>query len=106
VSRRAAFIRSFEAAFRSCDLVLSPTLGFTAPVIESVGPAQRIPALVAYTLAVNFAGFTSATIPCGFVDGMPIGLQVIAPPNQEALVLRVCRAFELAWPWAGRRPRD
>ena len=105
VRRRADFIRSFEAAFRSCDLVLSPTLGFTAPVIESVGPAQRIPALVAYTLAVNFAGFTAATIPCGFVDGMPIGLQVIAPPNQEALVLRAARAFELAWPWVGRKPK-
>jgi Asp-tRNA(Asn)/Glu-tRNA(Gln) amidotransferase A subunit family amidase len=105
VRRRADFIRSFEAAFRSCDLVLSPTIGFTAPVIKSVGPAQRIPALVAYTLAVNFAGYTAASFPCGFVDGMPIGLQVIAPPNQEALVLRAARAFELAWPWVGRKPR-
>jgi Asp-tRNA(Asn)/Glu-tRNA(Gln) amidotransferase A subunit family amidase len=104
VRRRAEFIRSFEATFRNCDLVLSPTLGFTAPVIESVGPAQRIPALVAYTLAVNLAGFTAASIPCGFVDGMPIGLQVIAPPNQEALVLRAARAFEQAWPWTERKP--
>lgn len=102
--RRAEFVRSFETAFRNCDVVLSPTLGFTAPVIESVGPSQRIPALVAYTLAVNLAGFAAASIPCGLVDGMPVGLQVIAPPNQEALVLRVCRAFELAWPWAGRKP--
>ena len=104
VRRRAGFIRSFEAAFENCDLVISPTLGFTAPVIESVGPAQRIPALVAYTLAVNLAGFTAASIPCGFVDGMPIGLQVIAPPNQEALVLRAARAFEQAWPWTERKP--
>ena len=104
VRRRAEFIRSFEGAFRNCDLVLSPTLGFTAPVIESVGPAQRIPALVAYTLAVNLAGFTAASIPCGFVDGLPIGLQVIAPPNQEALVLRAARAFEQAWPWTERKP--
>ncbi|MBR0800753.1 amidase [Bradyrhizobium jicamae] len=104
VRRRAEFIRSFEAAFRSCDLVLSPTLGFTAPVIESVGPTQRIPTLVAYTLAVNLAGFAAASIPCGFVGGMPIGLQVIAPPNQEALVLRAARAFEQAWPWVERKP--
>jgi Asp-tRNA(Asn)/Glu-tRNA(Gln) amidotransferase A subunit family amidase len=104
VRRRAEFIRSFEAVFHNCDLVLSPTLGFTAPVIESVGPAQRIPALVAYTLAVNLAGFTAASIPCGFVDGMPIGLQIIAPPNREALVLRAARAFEQAWPWTERKP--
>jgi Asp-tRNA(Asn)/Glu-tRNA(Gln) amidotransferase A subunit family amidase len=104
VRRRAEFIRSFEAVFRNCDLVLSPTLGFTAPVIESVGPAQRIPALVAYTLAVNLAGFTAASIPCGFIDGLPISLQVIAPPDQEALVLRAARAFEQAWPWTERKP--
>src|SRR5579859_3414025 len=104
VRRRAEFIRSFEAAFVNCDLVLSPTLGFTAPVIESVGPAERIPALVAYTLAVNLAGFTAASIPCGFVDGLPVGLQVIAPPNQEALVLRAARAFEQARPWTERKP--
>lgn len=104
IRRRAEFIRSFEAAFRKCDLVLSPTLGFTAPVIESVGPAQRIPALVAYTLAVNLAGYTAASIPCGFVDGLPVSLQVIAPPNQEALVLRAARAFEQAWPWTERKP--
>jgi len=104
VRRRAEFIRSFEAAFRNCDLVLSPTLGFTAPLIDSVGPAERIPALVAYTLAVNLAGFTAASIPCGFVDGLPIGLQVIAPPNQEALVLRAARAVEQAWPWTERKP--
>jgi Asp-tRNA(Asn)/Glu-tRNA(Gln) amidotransferase A subunit family amidase len=104
VRRRAEFIRAFEAAFRRCDLILSPTLGFTAPVISTVGPAQRIPALVAYTLAVNLAGFTAASIPCGFVDGMPIGLQVIARPNQEALVLRAARAFERAWPWTARKP--
>ncbi|MET4023136.1 hypothetical protein [Bradyrhizobium sp. S3.2.12] len=51
--------------------MLSPRLGFTAPVISSVGPTQRIPALVAHTLAVKFAGFTAASIPCGFVNGMP-----------------------------------
>jgi Asp-tRNA(Asn)/Glu-tRNA(Gln) amidotransferase A subunit family amidase len=104
VRRRAEFIRSFEAVFRTCDLVLAPTLGFTAPVISTVGPAQRIPALVAYTLAVNLAGFAAASIPCGFVDGMPIGLQVIAPPNQEALVLRAARAIEQAFPWTERKP--
>jgi Asp-tRNA(Asn)/Glu-tRNA(Gln) amidotransferase A subunit family amidase len=104
VRRRAEFIRSLESAFRHCDLVLSPTLGLTAPIIESVGPDQRIPALVAYTLAVNLAGFTAASIPCGFVDGLPVGLQVIARPNQEALLLRACRAYEQAWPWIGRKP--
>jgi len=105
VLRRAEFIRSVEKAFESCDVLLSPTLGYVAPVMKSVGPTERIPALVAYTLAVNFAGCTAASIPCGVVAGMPVGLQVIAPPNQEALVLRVCRAFELAWPWAGRKPK-
>ena len=105
VLRRAEFIRAIERAFENCDVLLAPTVGYVAPVIKSVGVTERIPALVAYTLAVNLAGYTAASIPCGVVAGMPIGLQVIAPPNQEALVLRVCRAFELTWPWAGRKPR-
>ncbi|MGL3108195.1 amidase [Bradyrhizobium sp. BR 1432] len=105
VLRRAEFIRAVEKAFENCDVLLAPTVGYVAPVIKSVGPTERIPALVAYTLAVNVAGYTAASIPCGVVRGMPVGLQVIARPNQEALLLRVCRAFELAWPWAQRKPR-
>ena len=104
VRRRAVFIREMERVFADCDLLLSPTLGVPAPAIDPNDITQRIPAIVAYTLPVNFAGYTAATVPCGFVDGLPVGLQIIGRPNEEALVLRACRAFERALPWKQIRP--
>lgn len=102
--RRARFIRSLSEVFTRCDLLLSPTLGVTAPVVDPQDESQRIPALLTYTLPVNLAGYAAATVPCGSVDGLPVGLQIVAAPNNEALLLRACRAFEQAWPWASLRP--
>ena len=77
--------------WRGYDLVLSPTVGIVAPLTS--GPVVRRP-LVAYTFLINYCGYTAATVPCGFVDGLPIGLQIIARPNREDLVLRASRVFE------------
>ena len=104
VLRRAQFVRSLDELFTRCDLLLSPTTGITAPVTTSFGPAQRVPGIVKYTLPVSFGGYAAATVPCGWVDGLPAGLQIIAGPNQEALLLRACRAFEQAWQWTSERP--
>ena len=57
-----------------------------------------------YTMIVNVAGCTAASIPAGFVDGLPVGLQLIGPPDREPLVLRAARALEQARPWAQHRP--
>ena len=102
--RRARFIRSLDATFSEHDLLLAPTIGITAPVIDADNMTQRIPALVSYTLPINFAGYCAASVPCGFVDGLPVGLQIIGRPNDEALVLRAARQFEKAIPWQGARP--
>ena len=104
IMRRARFTRTMDAAFSSHDLLLSPTIGVTAPVIEMNNMTQRIPALVSYTLPVNFAGYCAASVPCGFVDGLPVGLQIIGRPNAEALVLRAARQFERAFPWQDTHP--
>ena len=48
----------------------------------------------------------AATIPCGFdTDGLPIGLQIIAPWLDEGLIVRIAAAFECARPWSQFRPR-
>ncbi|MEV0699770.1 amidase family protein [Saccharopolyspora sp. NPDC050389] len=50
------------------------------------------------TYLVNYTGFAAATMPCGTVDGLPVGLQVIGRPGSEATVLRACRALEQVLP--------
>lgn len=78
------------------DVLLSPTVGVTAPALA--GPITREP-LVAFTFAVNYAGFAAATLPCGLVQGLPAGLQIIGRPGSEGLILQISRAFEAAHPW-------
>ena len=105
VMRRAEFIRHMDGLFAETDLILAPTIGITSPVIDPNDMTQRIPALVSYTLPVNVAGYCAASVPCGFVGGMPVGLQIIGRPNEEALVLRASRQFEKALSWNARHPQ-
>ena len=59
-----------------------------------------------FSWPINLTGLPAATIPCGFDgNGLPIGLQIVAPWLGEALILRIAAAFEHARPWAQFRPR-
>ncbi|MEX0927437.1 MAG: amidase family protein, partial [Dehalococcoidia bacterium] len=60
---------------------------------------------IPFTLVFNISWNPAASIPCGFDGrGMPVGLQVVGGMDDDATVLRACRAFETARPWTGRRP--
>ncbi|HZS14055.1 MAG TPA: amidase [Candidatus Dormibacteraeota bacterium] len=111
------FAAQLDDLFSRYDLLLSPTINQVAALIPddwgypAYGPspapglegrATITRAYVAYTRLVNVAHCAAASIPCGFVDGMPVGLQVIG--RDEATVLRASRAFEQARPWAQNRP--
>lgn len=53
----------------------------------------------------NVTGYPAASVPCGMTsEGLPVGLQIIAPWHQDALCLRASAAFEALQPWAGQRP--
>jgi aspartyl-tRNA(Asn)/glutamyl-tRNA(Gln) amidotransferase subunit A len=58
----------------------------------------------ACTLPVNMAGLPGISLPCGFSDGLPVGLQVIGPALGEPAILQVARAYERATNWHTRRP--
>jgi aspartyl-tRNA(Asn)/glutamyl-tRNA(Gln) amidotransferase subunit A len=53
-----------------------------------------------FTYPFNFSGHPAASVPCGFVDGLPVGLQIVGPRYREDLVLRASRAWEAAHPFA------
>ncbi len=98
--------RDFEAAFKECELVVTPV---------SPTPAFRLGEKVAdpltmylsdiYTISVNLAGIPGISVPCGFSSqGLPIGLQLLAPPFAEALLLQAAYAFEQATDFHRRKP--
>ena len=58
-----------------------------------------------FTIPGNLAGIPGVSVPCGFsAAGLPIGLQVLGRPLDEARVLRLAYAYEQATPWRSRRP--
>ena len=58
-----------------------------------------------YTVSANLAGIPGISVPCGFnTAGLPIGLQLLAPPLKEARLLRGAHMYQQATDWHQRRP--
>lgn len=112
--RRRRVAAQIHDALERWDVLLTPTIDQVAPLIPDdwsypyapleAGPGEAIRQYVKYTMRVNLAGGCAASIPCGFVDGMPVALQVIGRRGGEMTVLRVARALEQIMPWADKRP--
>jgi aspartyl-tRNA(Asn)/glutamyl-tRNA(Gln) amidotransferase subunit A len=103
--------QDFTAAFeRGVHAILAPTLPMVAPRIGATfdkgGSFDLAPrsVITRTTVPANLAGLPAASVPCGFSDGLPVGLQVIGPAFGEAMVLRVAHAYEQATDWHLRRP--
>jgi len=61
------------------------------------------PIYTSHTFMFNWLGMPAASVPCGFVDGLPIGLQIVGRPHSEPQILRAAMAFMKAYP-LNRRP--
>jgi aspartyl-tRNA(Asn)/glutamyl-tRNA(Gln) amidotransferase subunit A len=107
---RTLLQRDFAAAFERVDVVLGPTMPLLAPLIgrtfEPSGTFNLAPRSIANRLTVpcNLTGMPAMSVPCGFADGLPVGLQIMAPAFAESLVLRVGAAYEAATDWHRQRP--
>ncbi len=98
--------RRCEQLFSQYDALLLPSTPIPAlPFDEIENSASQAPALTRFTAPFNLSGLPALSVPCGFTkDGLPIGLQVVAGPWQEAKVLQAGRAFERATDWHKRKP--
>ena len=103
--------RHLAEALKQVDFLLTPTLPITAttlgdPVVTIRGQEQPVYlALLRNTEPFNLAGLPALSIPCGFgANGMPVGLQIVGRPFDEAGVLRLGDAFQRATDWHLRRP--
>jgi aspartyl-tRNA(Asn)/glutamyl-tRNA(Gln) amidotransferase subunit A len=108
---RRALNDAFRQFFAGYDLLLTPTLA--APPLpvgmdnyrEIGGRKVGGRGWIAFTFPLNLTGYPAATVPCGWTQqGLPVGLQIVAPRLADALVLRAAAAFEAMAPWADKRP--
>ena len=96
---RTLLRRDFDAAFRACDVIATPTAPETAfPIGARTADPLRMYLSDVYTVSANLAGLPGISLPCGLAEGLPAGLQLLAPPLDEALLLRVADAYERAAP--------
>jgi aspartyl-tRNA(Asn)/glutamyl-tRNA(Gln) amidotransferase subunit A len=92
---RTLVLREFEAAFERFDLLTGPTSPTVAfPIGARVDDPLAMYLSDVFTVPVNLAGNAAVTVPAGLVDGLPVGLQLIAPALGEATMLRAAYAFE------------
>jgi aspartyl-tRNA(Asn)/glutamyl-tRNA(Gln) amidotransferase subunit A len=95
----------FDRTFADVDVVVAPTSPTVAFKIgEKVDDPLQMYLSDIFTLSVNLAGICGISIPCGFADGLPVGLQIIGKPFAEDIILRVAYAYEQATEWHKRRP--
>jgi aspartyl-tRNA(Asn)/glutamyl-tRNA(Gln) amidotransferase subunit A len=107
---RSLIQQDFATAFEHVDVVLGPTVPLVAPRIgrtfEPGGPHNMAPRAIAnrVTIPCNLTGMPAISVPCGFSDGLPVGLQIMGPAFAEPVVLRAAAAYEAACDWRRQRP--
>jgi aspartyl-tRNA(Asn)/glutamyl-tRNA(Gln) amidotransferase subunit A len=101
---RTLVLRQFEQFFQDYDILLTPATPITAPLIEGQDAIAQARLLTRFTALFNLTGLPALSLPCGFVEGLPVGLQIVARPWAEAQVLRAAYAYEQATEWHLRQP--
>ncbi|MBI2165555.1 MAG: Asp-tRNA(Asn)/Glu-tRNA(Gln) amidotransferase subunit GatA [Chloroflexi bacterium] len=102
---RTLISREFQEAFQRFDALVTPT----SPTVpfklgEKVEDPVQMYMSDICTIPANIAGIPAIAIPCGFHQGLPIGLQIMGKALSEETLLRIAYAYEQATDWHKRRP--
>jgi len=106
---RTLIKQDFERALSAggADVLVTPTMPFPAFKIgERIEDPLSLYMADVFTVPINLAGVPAISIPCGFAEGLPIGLQIIGRHFDEASVLRAARAYEEATPYHETVPKE
>ncbi len=102
---RTLIRQDFLNAYQQVDALITPTSPVPAFKIGEKSDPLAMYLCDIYTIGVNLAGLPGISIPCGFTSaGLPIGLQLIGQPFQEADLLAIANAYERAHDWHVRHP--
>ena len=102
---RTLIRQEFDQAFEKFDALVTPTSP-TVPfkIGEKVDDPLQMYLSDVCTLPINIAGLPAISIPAGFADGLPIGMQIIAKPFAEETILKIAYAYQQATDWHKRKP--
>ncbi len=102
---RTLIRQDFDRVFQDVDVLVTPTSPVTAFKIgEKIGDPVQMYLIDVCTLPVNIAGLPGLSVPCGFSNGLPVGMQLIGPHFSEETLLRTAHAYETATEWSSARP--
>jgi aspartyl-tRNA(Asn)/glutamyl-tRNA(Gln) amidotransferase subunit A len=95
----------FTRAFQEVDVLVGPT---TPTAAFELGAKSSDPVTMylndIYTIGANLAGLPAMSVPCGFVEGLPVGLQLIGPQFAEGRLLQVAYRYQRETDWHQRTP--
>ena len=102
---RTLIKQDFEKALEKVDIIATPVAPTTAFKIgeKSADPLQMYLADI-YTVSLNLYGGPGISIPCGFVDDLPVGLQLVGKHFDESTILRAAYHYEQATEWHKHQP--
>ena len=102
---RTLIRQEFQQVFQRVDALVTPTSPVVAfPLGSKTGNPVEMYLIDVCTLPVNIAGLPAISVPCGFSQGLPVGLQLIGPHLSEQRLLRIAYAYEQATSWHEARP--
>ncbi len=102
LEHRRAARAEWIAWMRDCDALLTPTVPMTACPVSDVD--ESVTPLASFTRAGNYLDACALSLPAGFSNGLPIGMQLLGRPGTDTTVLRIGAAFQRATDWHRRTP--
>jgi aspartyl-tRNA(Asn)/glutamyl-tRNA(Gln) amidotransferase subunit A len=102
---RTLIRQDFLKAYQEVDALITPTSPIPAFKLGEKSDPLAMYLCDIYTIGVNLAGLPAISVPCGFTaDHLPMGLQLIGQPFQEANLLAIAHAYDRAHDWSARHP--
>ncbi len=102
---RTLIKQDFERAFKDVDVLITPTMPYPAFRLgEKIGDPLSLYLADVDTVPINLAGVPSVSVPCGFSERLPIGMQIIGKHFDEATILRTAYTFEENTDFHTRQP--
>ncbi len=102
---RNLIIQDFQKAFEKVDVIVGPASPSVAWKIgEKINDPLKMYLSDAYTIPASLAGLPGLSVPCGFSNGLPVGLQILGKHGRDAKVLDVGEVYEQATDWRKEKP--